>query len=53
MEEVHADSFTHGTSAQSVYWCEKGDDTGDMSQGDTFNTKIYKKQNIYSAYFVD
>lgn len=31
------ESFTHGTSKQRVYWFKKGFDTGDMSQGDTFN----------------
>lgn len=31
------DSFTHGTSAQRMYWFNKGFQTGDYSQGDTFN----------------
>jgi uncharacterized protein len=31
------DAFTHGTSAQRVYWFKKGFDTGDVNQGDTFN----------------
>ncbi|MPN62661.1 hypothetical protein SDC9_210413 [bioreactor metagenome] len=31
------DSFTHGTSAQRTYWFRKGMQTGDISQGDTFN----------------
>lgn len=31
------DAFTHGTSAQRVYWFKKGYLTGDLSQGDTFN----------------
>ncbi|MET4082438.1 putative metalloprotease [Pedobacter sp. UYP30] len=35
--EVHPDSFTHGTSKQRVYWFKKGYETGDFSQGDTFN----------------
>ncbi|TDG37475.1 metalloprotease [Pedobacter changchengzhani] len=35
--EVTPDSFTHGTSAQRMYWFKKGFDTGDVSQGDTFN----------------
>ena len=35
--EVVPDSFTHGTSAQRMYWFKKGFDTGDMKQGDTFN----------------
>jgi uncharacterized protein len=34
---VVPESFTHGTSAQRVYWFKKGFETGDMSQGDTFN----------------
>ena len=33
---VVPDSFTHGTSAQRMYWFKKGYDTGDMSQGNTF-----------------
>jgi len=34
---VVPDAFTHGTSAQRVYWFKKGFETGDMTQGDTFN----------------
>ena len=34
---VVPDSFTHGTSAQRVRWFKKGYETGDISQGDTFN----------------
>ncbi|WP_187261628.1 KPN_02809 family neutral zinc metallopeptidase [Pontibacter beigongshangensis] len=34
---VVPDSFTHGTSAQRVRWFKKGFDSGDVSQGDTFN----------------
>jgi predicted metalloprotease len=34
---VVPDAFTHGTSAQRMYWFKKGYDTGDMKQGDTFN----------------
>ncbi len=34
---VVPDSFTHGTSAQRVRWFRRGFETGDMSQGDTFN----------------
>jgi len=30
------DSFTHGTSAQRMYWFKKGFETGDIKQGDTF-----------------
>jgi uncharacterized protein len=32
------DSFTHGTSAQRSRWFLKGMETGDVRQGDTFNT---------------
>ena len=35
---VVPDSFTHGTSAQRIKWFRKGFDTGDITQGDTFNT---------------
>lgn len=31
------DAFTHGTSAQRMYWFKKGFTTGDIKQGDTFN----------------
>ena len=34
---VVPDAFTHGTSAQRVYWFKKGYETGDISQGDTFS----------------
>ena len=34
--QVVPDSFTHGTSAQRMYWFKKGFETGDISQGDTF-----------------
>ncbi|RYZ30083.1 MAG: metalloprotease [Sphingobacteriales bacterium] len=30
------ESFTHGTSAQRMYWFKKGFETGDINQGDTF-----------------
>lgn len=33
---VTPDSFTHGTSAQRMYWFKKGFETGDLSQGNTF-----------------
>ncbi len=33
---VMPDSFTHGTSAQRMYWFKKGFETGDLKQGDTF-----------------
>lgn len=36
---VVPDAFTHGTSAQRVYWFKKGLRTGDISQGDTFNSR--------------
>jgi uncharacterized protein len=32
------ESFTHGTSAQRMHWFKKGFDTGDINQGDTFNS---------------
>ncbi len=35
--QVTPDSFTHGSSAQRVRWFRKGFETGDVSQGDTFN----------------
>ena len=34
---VKPDAFTHGTSAQRMYWFKKGYDTGDINQGDTFS----------------
>lgn len=34
---VVPDAFTHGTSAQRVYWFKKGYETGDIKQGNTFN----------------
>lgn len=36
--EVVPDAFTHGSSAQRMYWFKKGFDTGDFKQGDTFNS---------------
>jgi len=36
--EVMPDGFTHGTSAQRMYWFKKGFETGDFNQGDTFNS---------------
>lgn len=36
---VVPDAFTHGTSAQRVYWFSKGLKTGDLNQGDTFNSR--------------
>jgi uncharacterized protein len=32
------DAFTHGTSQQRMYWFKKGYETGDIRQGDTFNS---------------
>ncbi|HEX6284820.1 MAG TPA: neutral zinc metallopeptidase [Pyrinomonadaceae bacterium] len=37
---VVPDSFTHGTSEQRLRWFRKGYDSGDMRQGDTFNTNF-------------
>lgn len=34
---VVPESFTHGTSQQRMYWFQKGLQTGDIRQGDTFN----------------
>ena len=34
---VVPDAFTHGTSAQRMYWFKKGYETGDIRQGDTFS----------------
>jgi predicted metalloprotease len=34
---VVPDSFTHGTSAQRARWFRRGLESGDLSQGDTFN----------------
>lgn len=34
---VVPDAFTHGTSAQRMYWFKKGFESGDPSKGDTFN----------------
>jgi len=34
--QIVPDSFTHGTSKQRMHWFRKGWETGDMSQGDTF-----------------
>jgi predicted metalloprotease len=36
---VVPDAFTHGTSEQRMYWFKKGYQTGDLSQGDTFNAR--------------
>ena len=34
---VSPDAFTHGTSAQRMYWFKKGFETGDIKQGNTFD----------------
>lgn len=34
---VVPESFTHGSSAQRVFWFKKGFESGDVSQGNTFN----------------
>ena len=36
--QITPDAFTHGTSAQRMYWFKKGWDTGDLSQGNTFES---------------
>jgi predicted metalloprotease len=33
--QVVPDAFTHGTSAQRMFWFKKGFESGDVSQGDT------------------
>lgn len=35
--EVVPDAFTHGTSAQRMFWFKKGYESGQFQQGDTFN----------------
>jgi predicted metalloprotease len=35
---VVPDAFTHGTSAQRMRWFKKGFESGDIKDGDTFNT---------------
>lgn len=35
--QVVPDSFTHGTSAQRIYWFKKGYESGDFNQRDTFS----------------
>ena len=37
---VVPESFTHGTSEQRKNWFYKGFRTGDINQGDTFNTEV-------------
>jgi predicted metalloprotease len=41
---VSPDSFTHGTSAQRMYWFKKGYDTGDLAQGNTFANNELDRQ---------
>lgn len=36
--QVTPDAFTHGTSAQRMYWFKKGFETGDIRQGNTFDS---------------
>lgn len=36
---VVPDSFTHGTSEQRMRWFKRGFETGDIRQGDTFNSR--------------
>lgn len=38
--QVVPDSFTHGTSAQRMQWFNKGLQTGDINQCDSFRSKI-------------
>lgn len=35
--QIVPDSFTHGTSEQRMYWFQKGFQSGDIKQGNTFN----------------
>ena len=35
--EVVPDAFTHGTSAQRMYWFKKGYESGNVEDGDTFS----------------
>lgn len=37
---VVPDAFTHGTSAQRMYWFKKGYETGDIKEGDTFKEEL-------------
>jgi uncharacterized protein len=36
---VVPDGFTHGTSEQRMYWFKKGFETGDINQGNTFQSR--------------
>ncbi len=46
---VEPDSFTHGTSAQRVYWFKKGYETGDIKQGNTFADDRYASLMFISS----
>lgn len=37
---VVPESFTHGTSEQRMFWFKKGFDSGNLSDGDTFNSQL-------------
>jgi predicted metalloprotease len=37
---VNQETFTHGSSAQRIYWFKKGFQTGDIKQGDTFSALL-------------
>ncbi len=39
--QIVPDAFTHGTSAQRMYWFKRGYETGDIKQGDTFNASRF------------
>ncbi len=38
--KITPDAFTHGTSAQRMFWFKKGYETGNIKQGDTFNATL-------------
>jgi len=38
---VVPDAFTHGSSRQRVAWFRRGFETGDPSQGDTFDDRVF------------
>jgi len=40
--QVVPDAFTHGTSAQRMFWFKKGYETGDINQGNTFDDPSLK-----------
>jgi predicted metalloprotease len=37
---VNQETFTHGSSAQRMYWFKKGYESGDINQGDTFSALL-------------